>query len=141
MCSVQPSLYSSTALSSFSYHIHSQVEHPRASGYRQLEHDNKSRIRYGPIGSSKYVARNDRLRMEFAENTGVKAYDAEFGPVLDAIEGSRRASYLVIRGVADYVDGTKNKEWQPYAALAAAAYMKAIISAMPTVRRGSHHYD
>lgn len=33
-------------------------------------------------------------------------------------------------GIADYRDGTRGKEWQPHAALCAAAVMKAIISAM-----------
>lgn len=33
-------------------------------------------------------------------------------------------------GIADYRDGTRGKDWQPHAALAAAAVMKAIVSAM-----------
>jgi nucleoside phosphorylase len=31
---------------------------------------------------------------------------------------------LVIRGIRDYSDTHKNKEWQGYAAMAAAAYAK-----------------
>lgn len=34
-------------------------------------------------------------------------------------------------GISDYRDGTRGKEWQPHAALAAAAVMKAIVAAMP----------
>lgn len=33
----------------------------------------------------------------------------------------------VIRGVCDYGDGHKNKEWQPYAAAVAAVYAKGIL--------------
>jgi nucleoside phosphorylase len=33
----------------------------------------------------------------------------------------------VIRGVCDYGDAQKNKEWQPYAAAMAAAYAKAVL--------------
>jgi hypothetical protein len=33
----------------------------------------------------------------------------------------------VIRGVCDYGDAQKNKEWQPYAAAIAAAYAKALL--------------
>jgi nucleoside phosphorylase len=33
----------------------------------------------------------------------------------------------VIRGVCDYGDAQKNKEWQPYAAAMAAAYAKALL--------------
>jgi hypothetical protein len=37
----------------------------------------------------------------------------------------------VIRGVCDYGDEHKNKEWQPYAAAMAAAYAKAILLEIP----------
>jgi hypothetical protein len=33
-----------------------------------------------------------------------------------------------IRGVCDYGDERKNKEWQPYAAAVAAAFAKAVLS-------------
>jgi len=33
----------------------------------------------------------------------------------------------VIRGMADYKDGTRRSEWQPFASLAAASVMKALI--------------
>ena len=39
--------------------------------------------------------------------------------------------YLTIRGICDYSDSLKNKEWQEYAALAAAAYTKELLLAMP----------
>jgi nucleoside phosphorylase len=38
---------------------------------------------------------------------------------------------LVIRGICDYCDSHKQKEWQGYAALTAAAYAKWLLSAMP----------
>jgi nucleoside phosphorylase len=33
----------------------------------------------------------------------------------------------VIRGVCDYGDGQKNKDWQPYAAVVAAVYARGIL--------------
>ena len=36
--------------------------------------------------------------------------------------------YLVVRGICDYCDEMKDDQWQGYAALAAAAYARAIIS-------------
>ncbi|KAL2782390.1 hypothetical protein BJX66DRAFT_345886 [Aspergillus keveii] len=36
-----------------------------------------------------------------------------------------------IRGVCDYGDERKNKDWQPYAAVMAAAYAKAVLSEIP----------
>ena len=38
---------------------------------------------------------------------------------------------LVIRGICDYADTHKNKEWQPYAAATAAACGKEILSVIP----------
>lgn len=38
---------------------------------------------------------------------------------------------LVIRGICDYCDSHKNKRWQGYAALTAAAYAKALLSVVP----------
>ncbi|OAA71141.1 hypothetical protein ISF_01692 [Cordyceps fumosorosea ARSEF 2679] len=37
----------------------------------------------------------------------------------------------VIRGVCDYGDEHKNKQWQPYAAAVAAAYAKAVLARIP----------
>jgi hypothetical protein len=37
----------------------------------------------------------------------------------------------VIRGICDYADSHKNKRWQPYAAAAAAAYMKELLLMVP----------
>jgi aromatic ring-opening dioxygenase LigB subunit len=34
---------------------------------------------------------------------------------------------LVIRGICDYADTHKNKEWQGYAAMTAAAYAKDLL--------------
>lgn len=33
-------------------------------------------------------------------------------------------------GISDYQDGSRGKEWQPYASLVAAAVMKALVCAM-----------
>ncbi|THC90327.1 hypothetical protein EYZ11_010206 [Aspergillus tanneri] len=38
---------------------------------------------------------------------------------------------LVIRGICDYADSHKNKKWQGYAALAAAAYAKELLAYVP----------
>jgi hypothetical protein len=39
--------------------------------------------------------------------------------------------FLVIRGICDYSDSHKNKKWQGYAALTAAAYGKMLLSVVP----------
>ena len=41
---------------------------------------------------------------------------------------------LVIRGICDYSDTHKNKNWQPYAAATAAAYTKELLSIIVPVQ-------
>jgi nucleoside phosphorylase len=40
-------------------------------------------------------------------------------------------SCLVICSICDYADLHKNKQWQPYAAATAAAYIKELLSIIP----------
>lgn len=86
-------------------------------------------VRFGLVGSGKIVARADDLRRDFAQLNNVKAFDLEYFPVVESLEGNGNDSFMVIRGCCDYHDGTK-KEWRPYAALAAAAVMKCIVVKM-----------
>jgi nucleoside phosphorylase len=37
---------------------------------------------------------------------------------------------LVVRGICDYSDSHKNKQWQGYAAMTAAAYAKDLLTRM-----------
>lgn len=88
------------------------------------------RIHLAPVASGRQVARDDQLRQKFASRFGALAFDAEMDAVVESILGNCRENFVVIRGIADYKDGTRIKEWQPYASLAAASVMKAIICAM-----------
>ncbi|XP_071643870.1 uncharacterized protein [Temnothorax longispinosus] len=92
--------------------------------------DGCSRIHLAPVASGRQVARDDQLRQKFATRFGALAFDAEMDAVVESILGNCRENFVVIRGIADYKDGTRIKEWQPYAALAAASVMKTIICAM-----------
>jgi nucleoside phosphorylase len=49
------------------------------------------------------------------------------GLEMEAAGTVNRIRVGVIRGVSDYGDHHKNKQWQPYAAAMAAAYAKAVI--------------
>lgn len=40
------------------------------------------------------------------------------------------AGYLVVRGICDYCDGIKGDVWQGAAAIAAAAYVRALVGSM-----------
>ena len=41
---------------------------------------------------------------------------------------------VVIRGICDYADSHKNKRWQPYAAVTAAAYAKELLYTIPELQ-------
>lgn len=88
-------------------------------------------IRSGAIGAGKPVIQEDSLRQDFSYRHNCASFDTEFDQVLESIVGNRKDSFAFIRGVSDYLDGTKNVEWQPYSALAAAAFTKSLIEALP----------
>jgi nucleoside phosphorylase len=55
----------------------------------------------------------------------VKAFEMESAGMVLAIEDSgRRTAWLQIRGISDFGDHKKHDSWQPYAAAAAAAYVR-----------------
>ena len=88
-------------------------------------------LRFGPMGAGRPVTADELLRQDFASRYELLGYDIELDQVVESIVGNRKDSFIFIRGVADYLDGQKSKEWQPYAALVAAAFMKAILNVLP----------
>ncbi|KAL2154664.1 hypothetical protein VTH82DRAFT_3340 [Thermothelomyces myriococcoides] len=79
-------------------------------------------IWYGTIGTADHVLRFARQRDRLGREEGILCIDMEAGGVIETLPA------LVVRGVCDYADSHKNKEWQPYAALAAAAYAKELLN-------------
>lgn len=109
-----------------------EVAHPVApDSCNVFRKDGLPRVHFGAIGSGRHIVRDDSMRQEFADKYDIIAMDHEFDAVVDSIFGNRKDCYMFIRGIADYRDGTRRKEWQPHSALLAAAFMKAVISAMP----------
>jgi nucleoside phosphorylase len=108
-----------------------EVGHPAAPPNAPPPHPGQPTIRFGAIASGKPVVMGDQLRLDFAARHQCVANDTEFDQVLESIVGNRKDSFLFVRGVADYLDGSKNAEWQPYAALVAAAFTRAIIDQLP----------
>uniref|UniRef100_A0A914CK19 Nucleoside phosphorylase domain-containing protein n=1 Tax=Acrobeloides nanus TaxID=290746 RepID=A0A914CK19_9BILA len=74
-----------------------------------------------------------QLRDKFAAENNVKAFDAGFDSVIAAIHGSRIDSWVLIRGIADYQQGSSRsgRQWQPHAAANAAALIKTILKRLP----------
>jgi hypothetical protein len=46
---------------------------------------------------------------------------------------------LVIRGICDYADSHKNKQWQPFAAAVAAGYAKELLLVIPALEPSITH--
>lgn len=82
----------------------------------------RTRVWYGPIGSGEKLLKNASKRDELRDKYNI------IGLEMEAAGTMNRFPVGVIRGVCDYGDMHKNKEWQPYAAAMAAAYAKAILN-------------
>jgi nucleoside phosphorylase len=115
-------------------------EHTPANDATAVRHGTP-KVHYGVIGSGRPVTRADDTRLDFAGKYGIIAFDSEFDQVIESICGNRKDSFMFIRGIADYNDGSRSKEWQPYASLAAAAMMKTIIKAIANLHLSEDELD
>lgn len=83
------------------------------------------RIHYGTIGSSNVVVKDAITRDQLREDLEILCVEMEAAGLMDEFP------CLVIRGICDYADSHKNERWQSYAAAAAAAYAKELLSIIP----------
>jgi len=105
--------------------------------YRKIHHpedpdriNGQPRVFFGAIGSSNMLQKDYKMRDKLRDDFGIKAIEMEASGIADAT-WYLDAGYLVVRGICDYCDFKKNKEWQKYAAVVAAAYTRALIESMP----------
>ncbi|KAL4919568.1 hypothetical protein BDW62DRAFT_199593, partial [Aspergillus aurantiobrunneus] len=82
----------------------------------------RTRVWYGSIGSGDQLLKSSRDRDGLRDKYNVIGLEMEAAGVMNEIPVGN------IRGVCDYGDERKNKEWQPYAAAMAAAFAKAVLS-------------
>lgn len=78
-------------------------------------------IHYGPIGSANTLMKNASRRDELSKRHGILCFEMEAAGLMNQLP------CLVIRGICDYADSHKNKLWQGYAAMTAAAYTKNLL--------------
>ncbi|ERF70494.1 hypothetical protein EPUS_07350 [Endocarpon pusillum Z07020] len=84
-------------------------------------------VHYGTIASGNQVMRDATERDKVSSQLGgVLCFEMEAAGLMNSFP------CLVIRGICDYADSHKNKRWQAYAAGAAAAYAKEVLSVIPT---------
>jgi nucleoside phosphorylase len=88
---------------------------------RQCRATTDPHIHYGNIASGNKVIKDGQFRDHIAGQLGIICFDMEAAGLMDNFP------CLVIRGICDYADSHKNKQWQPYAAATAAAYAKELL--------------
>ncbi|KAH0042265.1 purine and uridine phosphorylase, partial [Aureobasidium melanogenum] len=90
---------------------------------RREDEDNPT-IHYGVIASADQLMKDAITRDAMAKEKDVLCFEMEAAGLMNHFP------CLVVRGICDYSDSHKNKEWQGYAAMAAAAYAKDILTRM-----------
>lgn len=78
-------------------------------------------IHYGIIASANQVMKDAMIRDKLVKENNVLCFEMEAAGLMNHFP------CLVVRGISDYSDSHKNDEWQGYAAMAAAAYAKALL--------------
>lgn len=91
---------------------------------RTQKEDNPA-IHYGTVASANQLMKDAVLRDKFAKENDILCFEMEAAGLMNHFP------CLIIRGICDYSDTHKNKNWQGYAAMAAAAYAKDLLCRMP----------
>jgi len=87
----------------------------------RTEVEDDPKIHYGLIASANQLMKDASVRDILAKEKNVLCFEMEAAGLMNHFP------CLVIRGICDYSDTHKNKEWQGYAAMAAAAYTKDLL--------------
>ncbi|KAJ5979898.1 hypothetical protein N7481_007196 [Penicillium waksmanii] len=97
------------------------------------ENDDNPAIHYGLIASGNSLMKDAIIRDQFAAKKNILCFEMEAAGLLNHFP------CLVIRGICDYSDSHKNKEWQGYAAMVAAAYAKDLLYRIPSQKVKEQH--
>ncbi|KAJ5299516.1 hypothetical protein N7476_011073 [Penicillium atrosanguineum] len=87
----------------------------------RAEDEDSSAVHYGLIASSNQLIKDASVRDRLAAEKGVLCFEMEAAGLMNNFP------CLVIRGICDYSDSHKSKEWQGFAAMVAAAYAKDLL--------------
>ncbi|KAI6357147.1 hypothetical protein MCOR25_007722 [Pyricularia grisea] len=93
---------------------------------RDQDEEDLITIHYGVIASGNRKIEDAIFRDKHAKETGILCFEMEAAGVVN------RYNCLVVRGISDYSDSHINKEWQGFAAMAAAAYARALLDDIPS---------
>ncbi|TIA44617.1 hypothetical protein D6C79_06209, partial [Aureobasidium pullulans] len=81
-------------------------------------------IHYGTIASANQLMKDATTRDALAKEQGILCFEMEAAGLMNHFP------CLVVRGICDYSDSHKNKRWQGYAAMTAAAFAKDVLARM-----------
>ena len=82
-------------------------------------------VHYGAIASGNQVMKHGVTRDIIAQELNIICFEMETAGLMDILP------CLPVRGICDYSDSHKNKEWQRYAAATAAAYARELLEEVP----------
>lgn len=85
------------------------------------EDEDDPAIHYGLIASGNLLVKDAHFRDTLAKEKDILCFEMKAGGLMNPFP------CLVIRGICDYSDSHKNKDWQGYAAMTAAAYAKDLL--------------
>ncbi len=84
------------------------------------------KVHYGLVASGNQVVKSGRRRDQLSKELGgVLCFEMEAAGLMNVFP------CVVIRGICDYADAHKQKQWQEYTAAVAAAYAKELINTLP----------
>ncbi|GAB6899304.1 5'-methylthioadenosine/S-adenosylhomocysteine nucleosidase family protein [Kineosporia succinea] len=106
-----------------------RIAHPALleSGHRP----GRPKVHQGRIGSGDRALRSAARRDQLATRHDLRALEMEGKGMGDAAFSAGR-EWFVVRGISDYGDRHTSLRWRNYAAAASAAYLGALLSAVPT---------
>lgn len=111
------------------------VPGPTCVQCRRPDEDRKARttqhpvLFFGTIASGNQVMKDGLTRDRYSKELGdVLCFEMEAAGLMNVFP------CLVVRGICDYADAHKNKQWQPYAAATAAASTKELLYTIPQLK-------
>ncbi|EED17249.1 conserved hypothetical protein [Talaromyces stipitatus ATCC 10500] len=113
-----------------------EYEHPEnAASYDQClveweedritREDGDPQTHYRTIASGNTLIKDGKTREAIRKDTGALCFEMEAAGLMADFP------CLVVRGICDYADSHKNKQWQGYTALAAASFTKELLGYVP----------
>lgn len=92
---------------------------------REEREEDGPQTHYGIIASGNSVLKHGATRDQLGQETGALCFEMEAAGLMQDFP------CIVIRGICDYSDSHKNKQWQGYAALAASSFAKEFLKYVP----------